>query len=137
MDAYVKIVSNVNEAKNNIIVHLFDKLKQPIIQKTTQISPSAINLTPDTDSYSNRIKKNISHSKLIIPVSTTTPKSDAVSQTEQRLLNIINDCKSEATVVKTNAKNKGNIVFTCRAAFPHLCFLDRLFSILAQFLVYF
>jgi len=89
--AYSKILSKVNLAKNNIIKHLLDKNSHKV----------------ENVSYAQIVKPTPANN-IIIPVSDKKPDSEAISNVEERVNNILKS--SDAYVIKSTATHNGNIV---------------------------
>ena len=99
-NTYDKLLTNVNSAKNNIIFYFSENQSNKVFP-----SPS------ENLNYAQITKQNLSSKKLIIPVSENTPNAIEISKTEERLADLIKKSNSKATVIKSNATEKGNLVF--------------------------
>lgn len=96
---YDEILKNVNNVKNNIIMHLLDKesnSSQPV---------------HNTLSYSNMLQKTSPKNNLIIPLDVDKkPTQDAASQAEKKVINILKETQTQATIVNSSTTDKGNLV---------------------------
>ena len=104
-DKLENILGNINTAKNNIIMYFSDIINNRPPQ------PSPLPPKAEIKSYANVVQPQRTANKLIIPVSKITPNTDEIAKTEQRLVDIIKKSNIPATVIKTSATDRGNIVF--------------------------
>ena len=104
-DKFENILGNINTAKNNIIMYFSDIINNRPPQ------PSPLPPKAEIKSYANVVQPQRTANKLIIPVSKITPNTDEIAKTEQRLVDIIKKSNIPATVIKTSATDRGNIVF--------------------------
>lgn len=103
------IISNVNETKNHIINLLFNVNKSvKNFVNDSQTTPTFPLNTQAT--YANVTKSSEPTNNIIIPLGNTKPENNTVIDTERKIVNILKKTNSNATVISTNATDKGNIV---------------------------
>jgi len=99
--AFDKIISNVNDAKNNIIIHLLGNNAEAHNTKNL----------PQTNTYAKIVQSNnTSRNKIIIPIDTKQPEKELIDSTEKKVISLLNQNNTKATIVNTSSTSKGNYV---------------------------
>lgn len=106
-NTFQNIILHINEAKNNIITHLFNC-------NQTSLSPKANSDNKNKQekiTYSSALmKKDPPPNSIVISAGTSKPSQTNVTDAEQKVISVLKKTSSNATVLATSGTENGNIV---------------------------